>query len=291
MKKWNLVIDVALCENCNNCVIATKDEHIGNDFPRYAAPQPRHGHEWIRIERRARGADPMVDVAYLPTTCNHCAAAPCVAAAGGEAIHKRPDGIVIVDPQKAKGRKELVDACPYGAIWWNEELQLPQKWIFDAHLLDQGWQQPRCVQVCPTGAMRSFQVDDEAMQTMVRREGLETLHPEWRTEPRVYYRNLHRYAKCFIGGSVTIVREGVQDCLAGAKAVLRAADKPIAEATSDAFGDFKFDGLDPGGAPYLIQVSHPQFGAVTKTVELRDQSVYLGEIALGGDSTNPFLEA
>jgi Fe-S-cluster-containing dehydrogenase component len=291
MKKWNFVIDVALCENCNNCVIATKDEHIGNDFPGYAAPQPRHGHEWIQIKRRTRGADPMVDVAYLPTTCNHCDAAPCVAAAGGDAIYKRPDGIVIVDPQKAKGRKDLVDSCPYGAIWWNEELQLPQKWIFDAHLLDQGWQQPRCVQVCPTGAMRSFHVDDQAMQTMARREGLETLHPEWRTESRVYYRNLHRYAKCFIGGSVTIVREGVPDCLAGAKAVLRAGEKSIAEATSDAFGDFKFDALGPGGAPYLIQVSHPQFGAVTRTVELRDQSVYLGEIRLGDNSMNSFSEA
>ena len=46
MKKWNLVIDVAKCTNCNNCFLADKDEYVGNDFPGYAAPQPRHGHRW-----------------------------------------------------------------------------------------------------------------------------------------------------------------------------------------------------------------------------------------------------
>ena len=282
MKKWNLVIDVALCENCNNCALATKDEHVGNDFPRYAAPQPRHGHQWIDIKRRVRGSDPMVDVAYLPTTCNHCDAAPCVAAAQGEAIYKRPDGIVIIDPQKAKGRRDLVDSCPYGAIWWNDELQLPQKWIFDAHLLDHGWQRPRCVQVCPTRALESLCVEDEQMQETVRREGLETLRPELGTKARVYYRNLYRYSKSFIGGSVTAERTGVVDCLAGARAVLRQGANLIAEASSDVFGDFKFDGLNADGGLYHVEVSHQQFGSKVTAAELQGQSVYLGEIRLGG---------
>ena len=81
MDKWNLIVDVARCENCHNCVLATKDEHIGNEFPGYAASQPEHGHEWIRILRRVRGEAPMVDCAYLPVTCNHCDDAPCVRAA------------------------------------------------------------------------------------------------------------------------------------------------------------------------------------------------------------------
>ena len=97
MKKWNLVIDVAGCENCSNCALATKDEHIGNDFPGYAAPQPRHGHHWIRIENRVRGSAPMVDVAHVPTTCNHCDEAPCIAAAQGGEIYKRADGMPALD--------------------------------------------------------------------------------------------------------------------------------------------------------------------------------------------------
>ena len=37
MDKWNLIINVGRCENCYNCVIAEKDEHVGNDYPGYAA--------------------------------------------------------------------------------------------------------------------------------------------------------------------------------------------------------------------------------------------------------------
>ncbi len=87
--------------------------------------------------------------------CNQCDNAPCVAKGGG-AVKKRDDGIVLIDPDKAKGRKDLVDACPYGHIWWNEEHQVPQAWNFDAHLIDQGWQQTRGHQSCPTGAMRAI---------------------------------------------------------------------------------------------------------------------------------------
>jgi Fe-S-cluster-containing dehydrogenase component len=281
MKKWNLVIDVALCENCNNCVLSNKDEHIGNDFLGYAASQPRHGHQWIRIERRVRGREPMVDVAYLPTTCNHCDAAPCVAAARGEAIYKRDDGIVIIDPEKARGREDLVDSCPHGAIWWNDELKLPQKWIFDAHLLDQGWQAPRCVQACPTGAMQSFHIEDGAMQEMVRRDGLETLRPDLRTLPRVYYRNLYRYSKCFIGGGVTVARAGVIDCLPEVRVTLRIGTQEVAATNTDVFGDFKFDGLAPSSGNYRIDISHPQFGAVGTTAELGEQSMFLGSFCLG----------
>jgi len=285
MKKWNLVIDVALCENCNNCALATKDEHIGNDFPGYAASQPRHGHHWIEIKRQVRGSEPMVDVGHLPVMCNHCDAAPCIAAAGGDAVRKRPDGIVIIDPQKARGRRDLVDACPYGAIWWNEELQLPQKWIFDAHLVDQGWTQPRCVQACPTGAMRSFRIEDEAMQQKVQQEQLETLQPGLATKPRVYYRNLHRYSKCFLGGSVTAARDGRVDCLAGARVVLKRGGSQLAEAVSDAFGDFKFDGLAPNTGAYQVDVSHPQIGTTRREASLGSQSVYLGEIRLDNNTT------
>jgi Fe-S-cluster-containing dehydrogenase component len=126
--KWALFIDVAKCHNCRNCYIACKDEHVGNTYPGYAAPQPRHGHDWIAISTRERGTAPMVDVAHLPTTCNHCEDAPCVTASPDGAVYRRPDGIVMIDPDKARGKREIVDTCPYG-IWWNEDERLPQKWI------------------------------------------------------------------------------------------------------------------------------------------------------------------
>src|SRR5262249_17048843 len=111
MKKWNMIIDVAECTNCNLCTLATMDEYVGNDWPGYSKPMPKHGHKWINILQKERGQIPMIDIAYVPTMCNQCDDAPCVAKGGG-AIKKRHDGIVLIDPEKAKGRKDLVEACP-----------------------------------------------------------------------------------------------------------------------------------------------------------------------------------
>jgi Fe-S-cluster-containing dehydrogenase component len=77
MKKWNLIIDIEKCEDCNNCFLACKDEHVDNDWPGYAVSQPLHGQRWMNIMRRERGQYPIIDVAYLPVPCMHCDKAPC----------------------------------------------------------------------------------------------------------------------------------------------------------------------------------------------------------------------
>jgi Fe-S-cluster-containing dehydrogenase component len=277
MKKWNMIIDVAECTNCNLCTLATMDEYVGNEWPGYAKPMPKHGHKWINILQKERGQVPMIDIAYAPTMCNHCDDAPCVAIGRG-AINKRPDGIVLIDPEKAKGRKDLVEACPYGHIWWNDELELPQSWPFDAHLIDDGWQQTRGHQCCPTGAMRAISLEDADMERMAREEGLEVMRPELATKPRVYYRNLWRYTKCFIGGSVSTEAKGVVDCVEGASVRLLKDGREVAQATSDNYGDFKFDKLDENSGKYTIEVSA---NGRTRTIEAQlGASINLGEIKL-----------
>jgi Fe-S-cluster-containing dehydrogenase component len=255
MKKWNMIIDVAECTNCHLCTLAAMDEYVGNEWPGVAAPMPRHGHHWINILQKERGQAPMIDVAFVPTMCNHCDDAPCMKADKSGAITKRADGIVIIDQEKAKGRKELVDACPYGHIWWNEELKLPQAWPFDAHLLDHGWEQTRGQQACPTGAMRALKVEDAEMARIARAQGLEVIRPELNSKPRVYYRNLWRYAKCFIGGSVSSEANGVVDCVEGARVQLLKGGTVIAEIATDNYGDFKFDRLDENSGRYSVEVS------------------------------------
>ena len=261
MSGWNLIIDVARCENCHNCTLAVKDEHVGNDFPGYAAPIPRHGTNLIAIERKVRGTGHHVDVAYLPTMCNHCDDAPCLKAGGADgAVRKRPDGIVIIDPVKAKGRKDLVDSCPYGSISWNDELSLPQIWIFDAHLLDQGWEEPRAAHVCPTQAITVARVADDRMAARATAEGLRVLQPELGTRPRVYYKNLHRFDRAFVAGTVLVETGGKMACVQDAEVALFQGDARIATMASDTFGDFKFDGLEPSSGPYRVAASHAEFG-------------------------------
>ena len=280
MQKWNMIIDVAECTNCNLCTLATMDEYVGNAWPGYAAPMPRLGHRWINILQKERGQAPMIDVAYVPTMCNHCDDAPCIKAARDGAISKRDDGIVIIDPVKAKGQKQLVDACPYGHIWWNDELDLPQHWPFDAHLLDQGWQQTRGQQSCPTGAMKAIKVEDAVMNRMAIDERLEIIRPDLAgTRPRVWYRNLWRYTKCFIGGSVSAEQSGGVDCVEGAKVRLVKDGRVVAETTSDNYGDFKFDRLDGNSGAYTVEIEAA--GRAKKTVAATlGASVSLGEIRL-----------
>ena len=278
MKKWNLIVDVANCTNCNLCTLAVQDEHAGNAFPGYAEEMPKHGHRWIEIERRERGTPPVTDVAYLPVMCQHCDDAPCIAAAP-DAISKRDDGIVLIDPVKSKDRKDIVDTCPYGAIWWNEEKQVPQHWFFDAHLLDTGWTEPRCVTVCATNALKAVQVEDEEMQRLIGEQELEPLRPDLETQPRVHYQNLWRYTKAFIAGTVSVARDGVIDCLAGATVTLRRDGETVATQTTDFFGDFKFDRLEPDGSAYTLEITAEECAVASIEVTL-DDTKNVGEICL-----------
>ncbi len=42
-KKWNMVIDLALCNDCNCCFMADKDEFTGNDWLPFSKAQPWEG--------------------------------------------------------------------------------------------------------------------------------------------------------------------------------------------------------------------------------------------------------
>lgn len=281
MNKWNLIVDVALCNNCNNCVIATKDEYIGNTFPGYSAPQNAAGDSVVTLERKVRGSAPMVDTVYVPKLCQHCDDAPCIKATGNDgSIRKREDGIVIVDPVKSKGRRDLVNTCPYGAIVWNEKEQVAQNWIFDAHLLDQGWKEPRCAQACPTRVFETVKTSDASIAARAKAEGLEQLRPELNTKPRVLYKNLHRYNRCFIGGTVSaMTREGV-DCVYDATVTLLKDGAAIGNIKTDEFGDFKFEKLAMNGGAYTVEIAHPQFGTKQVAATLGNDSLFLGEIRL-----------
>ncbi len=274
MKTWHMIIDVARCHDCNDCFLADKDEFCGNEFPPTASSQPLHGHRWMNIKRKERGQYPIVQVAYLPMPCMHCEAAPCLTADG--AVYRRDDGLVIIDPVKAVGRKEIAASCPYSVIYWNEEKQLPQKCTGCAHLIDGGWTETRCSQVCPTDAIKLVLAEEAEMQARVVAEGLEAYRDALGTRPRVYYKNLYRWTKAFVAASV--VFKDTDECAEGAKAKVQLGGQVVGEAASNSFGEFVVDGLEPGKA-YAVTVSADGYQPVERSVTLAD-STNLGTVFL-----------
>ena len=134
-----------------------------------------------------------------------------------------------------------------------------------AHLLDNGWDMPRCVHSCPTGAIAFHTVEKADMDAIIANEELDQYRPELGTHPNVYYKNLHRFTKCFIAGGV--IKDG--DCLEGAVVELKGGAD--AEQKTNYFGDFKFDGLLPG--TYTISVN----GRDVQTVTIKE-SLNMGNI-------------
>lgn len=111
------IVDLDRCIGCHNCQLVCKDEHCDNDWMPYAAPQPDTGQFWMKVNEEERGQTPKVRVAYTPIMCQHCEDAPCMKAAKDGAVYRRDDGLVIIDPAKAKDQKAIMDACPYGVVY------------------------------------------------------------------------------------------------------------------------------------------------------------------------------
>jgi Fe-S-cluster-containing dehydrogenase component len=276
MKKWSLIIDIARCHDCNDCFLADKDEFVDNEWLPTALSQPRHGMRWMNIERKERGQYPLVQVAYLPLPCQHCQEAPCLAASPAGTIYKREDGLVIIDPVKAKGHPEIVDTCPYGAIYWNEEAGVPQKCTGCAHLLDEGWTETRCSQVCPTEAIKLLLADDAEMASKAQAEGLQAYKAELGSKPRVYYKNLHLWTKTFLAASV--VYRDTDECAEGVRATVTAAGKAAGEALTNNYGDFVVDKLAPGQV-YTLTLEAAGYKPLTRDVTL-EASLNLGQLFL-----------
>ncbi len=274
MAKWGMAIDITKCNACYSCFVACKDEYWDNDYPPYSVAQPRHGQFWIDLVKRERGACPCIKVAYIPVPCMHCDNAPCIKAAKNRAVYKRADGIVIIDPKKAVGQRQIVDACPYHVIFWNEEKQLPQKCTFCVQRLEEG-KIPKCVQVCPS---RVFVFGDLAdpgsdVSKIVASRKTEALNPGRKTKPRVYYLGV---PKVFIAGSV--VDGEVDECAEGVSVTLtnQSTGKSTKTSTNN-FGDFEFDGL--GAGKYSAKFECKGYKAKTVNFDLKTDK-HLGVLKL-----------
>jgi Fe-S-cluster-containing dehydrogenase component len=275
MPRYGMVMDVTRCNGCYNCFLACKDEFCGNAYPPYSAAQPMTGQAWLRLIERERGQYPKVKVDYLAVTCMHCDSPACAEAGPEGAVVKREDGIVLVDPEKAAGCKDIAAACPYRVIEWNDKDQVPQKCTLCAHLLDAGYAEPRCVEACPAGALVFGDLDDpeSAVSQAFAAAGSEVLHPEYGLGERVRYIGLPGE---FVAGCV--VFGDTDACGEGATVTLTGDDAQTAVAVADIYGDFTFDGL-PANRRYVVTVAAPGYEPRDLTVRT-GISHNLGDIVL-----------
>jgi Fe-S-cluster-containing dehydrogenase component len=266
-------IDLSVCNGCYCCQIACKDEHVANDWTPYAKPQPDTGQFWIGLTELVRGQVPKVKVTYIPKMCHHCDDAPCIEQCEVEAIYQRDDGMVIIDPEKCTGCKLCADTCPHDAIFFNDNLNIAQKCTSCAHLRDNDpdeWPVPRCVDQCPTDALRFG--EEEAFADFI--EAAETLNPEAKTKSRVYYQHL---PKKFVAG--TVYDPVDKEVIIGAKCTLTdTASGESFKAETDAFGDFWFRGLEDHRSFSLLIEKEGK----SKTIDniLSDKDLSLGDIPM-----------
>ena len=273
MSKKVFVIDISKCNGCHACQVVCKDEHVGNDWTPIAKSQPDTGHFWLKLTQKVRGTVPKVKVAYRPHLCMHCGEAPCMDACPVEgAIYERDDGLVIIDPVKCTGCRNCVDACPYKVIFFNEELNIAQKCTGCAHLLDDGWKEPRCVDACPTAAIRLLD-ETEAKEAISESE---VWKPELKNKlkPRVYYLNLPGK---FIAGTVydPVEKEVIIDA---ACTLTETGNGKKFNTKTDNYGDFWFEGLKEG--EYNLQIKMGGKVESFANLDTTEKDINLGDIPL-----------
>ena len=111
-KKYAMVIDLLNCTGCGACDLACKNE---NNVP--------ENFFWASHITETKGRFPNVRYVHMPTLCNHCENAPCVAACPTRAMHKKENNITMHDPNKCIGCKTCAMACARTSTGISSQLQ------------------------------------------------------------------------------------------------------------------------------------------------------------------------
>jgi Fe-S-cluster-containing dehydrogenase component len=175
--QYGFVLDHRKCIGCHACTVACKAE---NDVPVGSF------RTWVKYTEI--GEFPQVRRHFAVLRCNQCTSAPCVTICPVTALHKRPDGIVDLDRDVCIGCKACMQACPYDALYLNEDTGAAEKCHFCAHRVEQGLK-PACEIVCPVEAIISGDLDDPQSRVSELRQvpGAQVRRPEQGTGPNVWY--------------------------------------------------------------------------------------------------------
>ena len=133
MEKISLVIKKKDCMGCHACEVACKQEHGLGVGPRL-------------IQVREESPD------FIPIYCHHCARPPCRDACPVEAITRNDQGIVLIDEALCIGCRDCVEACPFGAMQFEDNREIAVKCDLCIHRLAEN-KKTACMSVCPTGCI------------------------------------------------------------------------------------------------------------------------------------------
>ncbi len=97
---------------------------------------------------------------------------------------------ILNDVTLCTGCEECIDACPYGACYYNKEKQIAQKCDMCLHLVKNG-DMPNCVENCPGLALFFGDVNDPESRVAGILKENEALvfsdREDLNTKPNVYY--------------------------------------------------------------------------------------------------------
>lgn len=109
MARLGMVIDLHKCTGCGACGLACKTENNTQDYAN------GRFYNWANYYTYTTGNFPETKVVTMPTLCNHCSDAACVAACpvNPKAMFKSADGVTLHNDERCIGCQMCVVACPY----------------------------------------------------------------------------------------------------------------------------------------------------------------------------------
>jgi len=213
--RWGMVVDLSKCMRCHACIAACRIEHF---LPL--------GITWPRLIAWEIGDGNTAELTTYPVRCNNCQEAPCVKVCPTGATQQREDGIVWIDQDKCVGCRYCIIACPYqnrsflskdkntgyfpgyeltgfekmGKKLYPHTTGTTEKCNFCMERIDAGLAKglkpgvdreatPACVNACPARALTFGDLDDpdSEVRRLIREEKAFQLHPEYDTDPSIYY--------------------------------------------------------------------------------------------------------